>query len=178
MKFTATPLKGAYLIEPEPITDERGFFARSFCAEEFARRGLNPRVAQCSVSFNRSAGTLRGLHLQRPPHAEAKLVRCAQGRAHDVIVDLRRESPTYARWFAVELNAVNGTMLYVPEGLAHGFQTLVDNTEMWYQISEFHHPECADGVRWDDPLLGIRWPMPEPILSARDRAFANLDATP
>lgn len=174
MIFKETKLKGAYVIELEPIRDERGFFARSFCRLEFERRGLNPRIVQCSVSFNKRRGTLRGLHYQAPPHAEAKLVGCAAGALYDVIVDLRRDSPTYRRWLSVELRGPssereNFRLLYVPEGFAHGYQTLEDETFVLYQMSEFHHPESARGIRWNDPAFGIEWPDIEPIMSEKDR---------
>ena len=174
MKFLPTPLAGAYLIELEQLDDERGFFARSFCQNEFKAHGLDPVVAQCNVSFNRRRGTLRGLHYQAAPHAEAKLVRCTRGAVWDVIVDLRKGSLTVRQWHAAELTAENRRALYVPAGFAHGFQTLADDTEVLYQMSEFYHPESARGVRWDDPALGIDWPVPDPILSNRDRSYALL----
>jgi dTDP-4-dehydrorhamnose 3,5-epimerase len=173
MRFTETKLKGAYIIEPEPIADERGFFARTFCAREFEAHGLNPRLAQCNISYNARRGTLRGMHYQAAPHQEAKLVRCTMGAIYDVIIDLRPESPTFKHWIAVELTAENRLMLYVPTGFAHGFQTLEDNTEVFYQMSEFYHPECARGVRWDDPAFGIKWPILHPILSNKDRSYPN-----
>jgi dTDP-4-dehydrorhamnose 3,5-epimerase len=175
LKFLSTPLAGAYLVELEPIEDERGFFARSFCQNEFRALGLDPVVAQCNVSFNRRRGTLRGLHYQAEPYAEAKLVRCTRGAIWDVIVDLRRSSPTARQWFAVELTAENRWSLYVPAGFAHGFQTLVDDTEVFYQMSEFYHPEAAYGIRWDDPALAIPWPIKDAVVSPRDRAFPRLD---
>jgi len=162
------------VVELVRLEDERGFFARSFCQREFEAQGLNPRLAQCNVSFNHRRGTLRGLHFQAKPHEEAKLVRCTRGAIWDVAVDLREGSPTRLRWHAVELNAENRLGLYVPEGFAHGFQTLADDTEVLYQMSEFYHPELARGVRWDDPNLGIRWPLPDPILSERDRGYTLL----
>ena len=177
MKFTPTPLAGAYLIELEQLEDERGFFARSFCQNEFKARGLDPVVAQCNVSFNRQRGTLRGLHYQAEPHAEAKLVRCTRGAVWDVIVDLRKGSPTARKWHSVELTAENRRALYIPAGFAHGFQTLADDTEVLYQMSEFYHPELARGVRWDDRTLAIRWPITQAIISSRDRAFPTLDGT-
>lgn len=179
MIFRETALAGAYLVEPERIRDERGFFARSWCAEEFALHGLSPRLAQCSVSWNRKAGTLRGLHYQRAPHAESKLVRVTRGSIFDVIVDLRPASPTRHRWFAAELDAESGLMMYVPEGFAHGFQTLEDDTEVSYQISVPYRAESAAGLRWDDPALAIAWPEAQPrIISERDRAFPTLEAVP
>ena len=173
MKLTSVPLPGAYLIEIEPVADERGFFARTWCSREFKLHGLNPTVAQCSISFNERKGTLRGMHYQVAPHAEAKLIRCSSGAIYDVILDLRPASPNYCRWFAVELTAENRKMLYLPEGVAHGFQTLTDGAEVIYQISESYWPECAHGARWDDPLFGIEWPIRSPILSPRDRAFPD-----
>ncbi len=169
-----TPLAGAYAVELERLEDERGFFARSFCRDEFRSRGLASVVAQCNVSWNRQRGTLRGLHFQAAPHEEAKLVRCTRGAIWDVIVDLREGSPTRLRWHALELTAENRTALYVPEGLAHGFQTLSDDAEVLYQMSVPYHAELARGVRWDDPRIGIRWPLADPILSARDRAYPLL----
>jgi dTDP-4-dehydrorhamnose 3,5-epimerase len=173
VKFNEIPLQGAYLIEPEPVGDERGFFARTWCVEEFRLHGLNSNMAQCSVSFNARRGTLRGMHYQSEPHSEAKLVRCCAGAIHDVLLDLRPASATYLRWFATELSATNRTMLYVPEGFAHGFQTLLDDCEVFYQISRAYNPEYARGVRWDDPRFGIEWPIRNPILSPKDSSFAN-----
>ncbi len=172
MIFRETKLKGAYLIELEPHHDERGFFARSFCQEEFASRGLNPHVAQSSVSFNPRRGTLRGMHYQASPHEETKLIRCTRGAIFDVIIDLRRDSHTFKQYFAVELTAANRTMLYVPMGCAHGFQTLADDTEVFYQISTPYHQPSGRGVRWDDPAFAIKWPEVESrIISARDRNY-------
>jgi dTDP-4-dehydrorhamnose 3,5-epimerase len=171
MKFTELQLPGAFLVDLEPIEDERGFFARSFCRQEFAARGLNAAVAQCSLSFNWQRGTLRGLHYQAPPHAEAKMVRCTRGALYDVVVDVRRDSPTYCRWSAVELSAENHRMLYIPEGLAHGFQTLQEDTELFYQMSEFYVPGSARGLRWDDPAFTIEWPLPITAISDRDRSY-------
>lgn len=168
MKVTETLVPGVFLIEPEPIEDERGFFARTWCAEEFRRHQLNPDLAQCSVSFNRIRGTLRGMHYQVEPWAEAKLVRCTSGAIYDVALDLRPGSPAYRRWVGVELTSRNHFGLYIPEGVAHGFQTLSDDCEVFYQISVPYHSESARGVRWDDPAFGIRWPLAEPLLSERD----------
>ena len=173
MKFTSVPLGGAHLVELEAVADERGFFARSWCAEEFRSYGLNPALAQCSLSFNKRKGTIRGMHYQAEPHAEVKLVRCTSGVIYDVILDLRPASPTYCKWFAIELTATNRKMLYVPEGIAHGFQTLADDTEVFYQISVSYHPESARGVRWNDPLFAIEWPVRDLILSERDRSFPD-----
>ena len=173
MRFIETRLEGAYIIEPEPIEDERGFFARTFCVREFEAHGLNPCVAQCNISFNKKKGTLRGMHYQVAPHAEAKMVRCIRGAMYDVIIDLRPESPTFKEWIAVELTANNRRMLYIPEGFAHGFQTLEDETEVFYQMSEFYHPEAARGVRWDDRVFGIEWSSDGRIVSPRDQSFRD-----
>ncbi len=178
MIFSPTKLQGAFIIDIEHREDDRGFFARSWCQDEFAAHGLNPRLVQCNVSFNRKRGTLRGLHLQVTPYAEAKLVRCTRGRLYDVAVDLRKDSATFRQWVAVELSAENRRMLYVPEGMAHGFETLEDETEVFYQMSEFHHPEAARGVRWNDAALGIAWPLVPPVLSDRDRAYPDLASWP
>jgi dTDP-4-dehydrorhamnose 3,5-epimerase len=171
--FTETKPKGAFVIELEPVEDERGFFARSWCGREFEVRGLNSQLAQCNISFNKRKGTLRGMHYQTAPHEEAKLVRCTMGAIFDVIIDLRRQSPTFKKWVAVELNERNRRMLYVPEGFAHGFQTLEDDTEVFYQMSEFYAPEHARGVRWNDPAFQIRWPGAEPVISASDQTYAD-----
>ncbi len=174
MIFTETKLKGTFIIEPERREDERGFFARTWCQQEFVAHSLNPRLVQCSLSFNKRKGTLRGMHYQAAPHEEAKLVRCTMGAIYDVTVDLRPDSATFKQWLAVELTADNRRALYIPEGLAHGFQTLCDNTEVFYQMVEFYHPEAARGVRWDDPTFGIIWPEAHTrILSARDQAYPD-----
>lgn len=174
MIFTETKLRGAYLLDLDKHEDERGFFARAWCVDEFKKHGLNQHLVQCNISFNKRRGTLRGMHYQGEPYEEAKLVRCTRGALYDVIIDLRRDSPTFKEWFSVELTAQNHRALYVPEGLAHGFQTLVDNTEVFYQMSEFFHPECARGIRWDDPAFGIRWPLPDSlIISEKDRIYEN-----
>jgi dTDP-4-dehydrorhamnose 3,5-epimerase len=167
--FAETPLPGAYSIELERLGDERGWFARTFAVEEFEQQGLNPTVAHCNASFNARAGTLRGMHYQAQPHGEVKLVRCTRGAAYDVIVDLRSGSPTYCRWYALELTEENGRALYVPEGFAHGFQTLVNDTELHYQMSRPYVSSHARGVRWDDPAFGIDWPPAERTISERDR---------
>jgi len=174
MIFTETKLKGAYLVDLDRQEDERGFFARSWCQDEFEKHGLNPRMVQCNISFNKTLGTLRGLHYQSLPYQEAKLVRCTMGALYDVIVDLRSDSATFKEWFSVELTARNRRAVYVPEGCAHGFQTLVDNTEVFYQMSEFFHPECARGVRWNDPAFGIAWPILNPIISKKDAEFVPI----
>jgi dTDP-4-dehydrorhamnose 3,5-epimerase len=172
MLFIETKLKGAFIIDIAPRQDERGFFARSWCADEFVKHGLNPRLAQCNISFNKKRGTLRGMHYQAEPFPEAKLVRCTMGAMYDVMIDLRQNSPTFKQWLAVELTAQNRRALYIPEGFAHGFQTLEDDTEVFYQMSEFYHPECARGVRWDDPAFGILWrERGEIIVLEKDRSF-------
>jgi dTDP-4-dehydrorhamnose 3,5-epimerase len=176
MIFTETRLHGAFIIEPELIEDERGFFARTWSQTEFVRYGLNPRVVQTNLSFNQRRGTLRGMHFQAQPHEEAKVVRCTAGSIYDVIVDLRPESPTFRQWIKAELSANNRLMLYVPESFAHGFQTLEDDTEVAYQISEYYHPESARGVRWDDPVFGIDWPLEISVMSERDRSHPFIDA--
>jgi len=171
--FTETELSGAFIIEAEQLEDERGFFARTWCQREFEAHGINAQLAQCNVSFNKKKGTLRGMHYQTSPHEEAKLVRCTMGAIFDVIIDLRRQSPTFKKWVAVDLNERNRRMLYVPEGFAHGFQTLEDNTEVFYQMSEFYAPEHARGVRWNDPAFQISWPEAEPLVSPRDQQYAD-----
>ena len=158
MKLVDAEVAGTVVVIPEPVKDERGLFARMFCRREFAKCGLNPNVAQCSLSFNPFKGTLRGLHYQVSPYREAKLIRCSRGGIWDVVVDLRRESPTYRRWFSIELTADNRKMLYIPEGCAHGFLTLTDDAEVLYQISEFYSAEHQRGVRWNDPQSGSRGP--------------------
>ncbi len=174
MIFTETPLAGAYLIDPEPRGDERGLFARVFCREEFDALGLDSSVVQCNVAFNHRAGTLRGMHFQREPHAEVKLVRCTQGALYDAIVDLRPASQTFGRWFAAELTAANRRMLYVPRGFAHGYQTLADDTEIAYQVSAAYHPASEGGLAWDDPQVGIAWPMAPSAISDKDRRHPRL----
>ena len=173
MIFTETTLKGAFIIELEKHEDERGFFARSFCEKKSEEHGLNPRIAQCNISYNKKKGTLRGMHYQIAPYEEVKLVSCIRGAIHDVIIDLRPDSPTYCQWFAAELGAENYKVLYVPEGFAHGFQTLEDNTVVFYQMSEFYHPECARGVRWDDPAFGIRWSLSNRVMSKKDLSYPD-----
>jgi dTDP-4-dehydrorhamnose 3,5-epimerase len=170
MTFTPLAVHGAFLIQPEPQRDVRGSFARVFCAGELSAHGLDPRVVQCSVSYNERRGTLRGMHYQVAPHEETKIVRCTAGALFDVVLDLRPGSSTFGRWAAAELSAVNRAMVYVPRGCAHGFQTLVDGTEVFYQMSAAHAPECARRVRYDDPAFGIAWPIPDPILSPADAA--------
>jgi dTDP-4-dehydrorhamnose 3,5-epimerase len=173
VKFQPAELPGAYLVEPELVRDERGFFARTWCQREFAERGLSDQLVQCSLSHNRRRGTLRGLHYQRAPHQEVKLVRCVRGAVYDVILDLREDSPARLQWQAFELTADNYRMLYVPEGVAHGFQTLADDSQLFYMMSAEHHPPSAAGVRWDDPAFGIRWPLPVSVISPRDRHYPD-----
>ena len=175
MKFIETRLKGAYLIEPERIEDERGFFARSWSQRELADTGLSSRIVECSISFNRRKGTLRGMHHQAAPHAEVKLVRCTAGAVYDCIIDLRRSSPTFREWVGIELTAKNRLALYVPEGFAHGFLTLEDASEVFYQMSEFHAPESARGVRWNDVAFKIDWPRPVLVVNERDRNFRDFE---
>jgi dTDP-4-dehydrorhamnose 3,5-epimerase len=175
MRFTETKLAGAFVIDLERREDNRGFFARTFCQNELAEHGLNTTIAQANLAFNRYQGTLRGMHFQFPPKAESKLVRCPRGGIVDIIVDLRPESPTYLEHIAVELNEENGTALYVPERFAHGYQVLADNTETTYQVGEFYSPETEGGLRYDDPRLGLVWPLPVAEISEKDGAWAFLD---
>jgi dTDP-4-dehydrorhamnose 3,5-epimerase len=177
MRFLPTKLSGVVVVEPDRRADDRGFFARTWCRDAFAAHGLAADWVQCNISFNRRRGTLRGLHYQADPHPEAKLVRCTMGAAFDVVVDLRPESPTYRRWEGVELTADSRRMVYVPAGFAHGFQTLTDDTELFYQMSAAYHPELARGVRWDDPALSIIWPACDRrVIAPRDLAFPDLPA--
>ncbi len=173
MIFCETHLKGAYVIDLEKIGDPRGFFARGWCRREFAEQGLNPQVVQSNVSFNRVEGTLRGMHYQVAPFEETKLVRCTRGAIYDVIIDLRPESPTYMQWFGVELTADNYTMLYVPENFAHGFQTLTDQAEVIYHVSQFYAPQAERGVRYDDPAFGIEWPQAVRVISDKDKGWPD-----
>jgi len=177
MIFKETKLKGAYIIELEPVKDERGFFARSFCQKEFEKHGIKVNVVQCNISYNKKKGTLRGMHYQVSPYQEAKIVSCVRGAIYDVIIDLRPDSPTYCQWLAVELSAENYKMFYISEGFAHGFQTLEDNTVVFYQMSEFYHPECARGVKWDDPAFGIKWPLSNRIISEKDMDYPDFQGT-
>lgn len=174
MIFTPAKLAGACIIDIDLREDERGFFARSWCTEEFAAYGLEPGLVQCSISFNRKKGTLRGMHYQAAPHQEDKVVRCTAGAIYDVIVDLRPDSDTFKQWLAFELTAANRRAVYIPRGFAHGFQTLEDDTEVLYQMSQFYHPESARGIRWDDPAIGIEWPNDTRIISDRDRDYKDL----
>ena len=175
MRFEETPLAGAFVIELEPHADDRGFFARTYCAREFTEHELEPRVVQANLSYNRSKGTLRGMHYQAPPAGEAKLVRCIRGAIHDVIVDLRRDSPTYLQHVGVDLTAESRRALFVPALFAHGFQTLEDEVEVFYQVSEFYTPDAERGLRHDDPALGISWPLPVKEISDKDRSWDLLD---
>lgn len=171
MIFKETPLKDACIIEIEKREDQRGFFARGWCQKEFEEHGLNSRLVQANISFNHKKGTLRGMHYQLAPFAETKLVRCTRGALYDVIIDVRPDSPTYKQWFGVELTGDNYRMLYVPEGFAHGFQTLEDNTEATYQVSEFYAPGHEQGVRYNDPAFAIQWPLEVQVISDKDRSW-------
>ena len=174
MIFTTAPLDGAFVIELEKYQDERGYFARTFCQREFAAQGLNTNLAQANTSLSRYKGTLRGMHYQTGPHAETKLVRCMRGAVFDAIIDLRPESESYCQWFGVELTADSGKMLYVPEGFAHGYQTLQDNTELFYLVSQFYTPQAERGVRWNDVRFGISWPEDKEVfLSDKDRTWPD-----
>lgn len=173
MKFIQTPFAGLVLIHLEPVEDDRGFFARTFCAETFRRQGLNPQVAQSSTAFNVRRGTLRGMHYQREPHAETKLVRCTSGAIYDVAIDLRPGSATFRQWYGTELTSRNRRMLYIPGGFAHGYLTLEDGSEISYQMSTPHQAEAEAGVRWDDCAFGIRWPQPVTTINERDRTYPD-----
>ena len=175
MIFTETALPGAFLIDLERREDSRGYFARAFCQQEFAAHGLKPVIAQANVAFNNVVGTLRGMHFQFPPKAETKIVRCTRGAILDIIVDLRPESPTYLQSVSVELNEENGRALYVPERFAHGYQTLADRTETSYQVGEFYAPETEGGLAYDDPRLGLVWPLPVAVISEKDAQWERLD---
>ena len=175
MIFIETKLKGAYIIEPERLSDERGFFARTWCQKEFQIHGLNTNVVQCNISYNKKKGTLRGMHYQAKPFEEAKLIRCTMGSIYDVIVDIRSDSPSFKQYLGVFLTPGNYKMLYVPEGFAHGFLTLEDNTEVFYQMSEFYAPDHARGFRWNDPVFGIEWPANVQVISDRDRDYPDFN---
>jgi dTDP-4-dehydrorhamnose 3,5-epimerase len=175
MIFRETKLPGVLEIRVEPMMDERGLFARSWCQREFEAHGLNPRLVQCNISVNKWKGTLRGVHYQAAPYSETKLVRCTQGAIYDVVVDLRPESPTFKAWVAIVLTADKRNMAYVPEGCAHGFLTLEDETEVFYQMSEFYNAESARGVRWDDPAFRIEWPAKVEVISERDGTYPNFE---
>ncbi len=171
MKFTETKLNGAYLIDISPVNDERGYFARSFCAQEYNKYGLNSRIVQCNISHNHKKGTLRGMHYQINPSEEAKTVLCSKGAIFDVIIDLRISSSTYMKWISVELSEKKYNMLYIPEGFAHGFQTLCDDTVVFYQMSEFYNPQLARGIRYDDPAFNISWPLAVSVISGKDSNY-------
>lgn len=173
MKFRESGLHDAVVIEIQKREDERGFFGRTFCQREFEEAGLNVHVAQANVSYNRQKGTLRGMHFQASPFGEAKLVRCTRGAIYDVIIDVRPSSPTYRKWFGIELTESNYTMLYVPENFAHGFQTLTDGTEVVYQVSQFYTPGAEQGIRYDDPAFGISWPLEVRTISDKDRTWPD-----
>lgn len=178
MIFSHGPLPGAYVIELEKFEDDRGFFARAFCQKEFADHGLAQDMVQTNVSYSATRGTLRGMHYQESPHEEAKLVRCTKGALYDVIVDVRPDSDTYTQWMGVELTATNHRMLYVPEGCAHGFITLADDTEVMYQVSAFYAPGAERGLRYDDPAIGIEWPVEVTVLSEKDAAWPDYEVVP
>ena len=173
MKFHETKLPGVFEVHIEQKTDERGFFARTWCINEFESHHLNPRLVQCNVSFNTNKGTLRGMHYQAEPHAEAKLVRCTSGAIYDVVIDLRPESPTFKSWVGVVLSAANRQALFIPERCAHGFFTLTDATEVFYQMSEFYHADSARGLRWNDPAFKVEWPGEVEVISERDRTYPD-----
>jgi dTDP-4-dehydrorhamnose 3,5-epimerase len=173
MRFHETKIPGVFQIQLESSVDDRGFFARSWCRKEFQSHGLKDQLAQCSVSFSKRKGTLRGMHYQADPFPETKVVSCTRGAVYDVVIDLRRASPAYRHWIGVHLTAADRNMIYVPEGCAHGFMTLEDETEVFYQISEFYYPELARGVRWDDPAFEVSWPLPVEVISDRDRSYPD-----
>lgn len=173
MKFQQTTIEGVWLILPERFSDDRGYFARTFCVDEFAAQGLHTTYVQSSVSQNRLRGTLRGMHWQQPPHQEVKLIRCSRGAVCDMILDLRQESSTFGKWQAFDLSADNGASVYAPAGVAHGFQTLADDTEVVYQISQPFAPQAAAGLRWNDPVFNLQWPLPVSVISQRDRTYPD-----
>ena len=173
MIFTETELKGAFIIELKKLEDNRGFFARSWCQNEFEAHGLNTRIVQANVSYNKKKGTLRGMHYQKAPHEETKLVRCVRGAIYDVIIDLRPTSPTRGPWIGVELTEGNYKMLYVPENFAHGFETLEDESEVIYQVSQFYTPGAENGIRWDDLAFNIAWPLEVQVISEKDKSWSN-----
>jgi dTDP-4-dehydrorhamnose 3,5-epimerase len=175
MKFSETKLKGAFVVEIEKLTDDRGFFARSWCEKEFEAQGLTARVVQANVSYNLKKGTLRGMHYQIAPYQECKLIRCTRGAIYDVIIDLRTGSPTYKQWTGVELTADNYTMFFVPRDFAHGFQTLMDESEITYQVSQFYTPGSERGIRFDDPAFTIQWPLEVSVISDKDRTWPDFE---
>jgi dTDP-4-dehydrorhamnose 3,5-epimerase len=176
MIFTELPLAGAFAVDLQELADERGFFARSYCVEEFAAKGLGPELRQCSVSYNARKGTLRGMHYQDAPHEEHKLVRCTAGAVFDVIIDIRKSSPTYRRWHGAQLTQANRRSLFIPPGFAHGFMSLTDDAEVYYMISASHAPQFSRGLRWSDPAFDIEWPMAPTVISARDAAYPLIDS--
>jgi dTDP-4-dehydrorhamnose 3,5-epimerase len=178
MLFTELPLSGAYAIDLQRLEDERGFFARAWCQKEFAAHGLNATIVQCNMSFNPKKGTLRGMHYQVPPYEETKLIRCITGAIYDVIIDLRPHSATYMQWFGLDLTADNRRLLFVPEGFAHGYQSLSDTSEVFYQVSQFYQPGAEQGIRWNDPAFGITWPeVNHRILSVKDQSWPDFTPT-
>ena len=178
MEFTETPLKGACVVRLRKIEDDRGYFARAWCRDEFLQQGLNPAMVQLNVGFSHRRGTVRGMHYQLAPHAEAKFIRCTRGAIYDVIIDLRQDSPTIGQWYGIELSPDNGLMLYAPEGFAHGYQTLQDNTEMYYLTSVPYAPAAARGARYDDPTFGVIWPLPVSLISVADRQWPDFPVKP
>jgi dTDP-4-dehydrorhamnose 3,5-epimerase len=176
MIFTETKLRGAFVVEPELLEDERGFFARTWCKRECLAHIGTAELVQCNISFNKQKGTLRGMHYQVAPHEEARLLRCTMGAIYDVLIDLRTDSPTYKQWLSFELTAKNRRMLYIPGGFAHGFVTLEDNTEVFYQMSEFYAPECVRGVRWNDPAFNIMWPGEVTVVSEKDTQYPDFES--
>lgn len=175
MKFLETPIQGVYIIEPELLSDQRGFFARIYCQQEFLDHGLNPNFVQDSISFNKKKGTLRGMHYQKKPFEEDKVIRCTKGTIFDVVIDLRPSSSTFKQWSGIELTEDNRKMLYVPKGCAHGFQTLRDSTEVFYQISAVYDPASSSGIRWDDPHFQIQWPLEVNMISERDTMYPDFE---
>lgn len=173
MKFIETALKDAYIINPTPSLDERGGFMRSFCKKEFQSNNLPQDFVQCNISYNHKKGTLRGMHFQKAPFEEGKLVRCIRGAIYDVIIDLRRESSTFGKYFGINLSAENKISIYIPVGFAHGFLTLMDDTDVFYQMTEYYHPSAAQGYRWNDPFFKIDWPISNPIISSKDNSFPD-----
>lgn len=173
MKFTETPIRGAMIVELEKHEDHRGFFSRAFCKKEFENHGLENQIVQCNFSKSRKKGTLRGLHYQSEPHSEVKMVRCVNGSIYDVIVDLRKGSPTYKQWFGLKLSEENYKMLYIPKGLGHGFQTLEEDSVLFYMVTEFYNREAEGGVRWNDPAFGIEWPLDVSDISEKDKAYPD-----
>ena len=174
MIFSKTMLVGVYIIDMEQIEDERGFFARSWCEKEFSLHEINSKFVQCNISFNKKMGTLRGMHYQAAPFEEAKLIRCIKGSVYDVVIDIQPNSPSFMKWFGVRLSADSYKLIYIPKGFAHGFITLEDNTELFYQMSEFYHPESANGIMWDDPKININWPEINKIISKKDLSYKYL----